>query len=175
MSVMTSQITGISIVCSAVCPAADKKNIKTPRHWPLGNSPVTGKFPAKRASNAVNVSIGWRHHWCRKTDGILLKYHSINWENKPSWSDICQLLFYFRDLSHIFIVDSHLKVFPALSQHSLPDHPVIPGQIPIDLDKQARHCHQRFMRVSWRRHRGRQPGQGATEVTWSNQEKCPAK
>ena len=27
-----------------------------------GNSPVTGEFPAKRASNAENVSIWWRHH-----------------------------------------------------------------------------------------------------------------
>ena len=27
-----------------------------------GNSPVTGKFPAQRASNAENVSIWWRHH-----------------------------------------------------------------------------------------------------------------
>ena len=27
-----------------------------------GNSPVTGEFPAHRASNAENVSIGWRHH-----------------------------------------------------------------------------------------------------------------
>ena len=27
-----------------------------------GNSPVTGEFPAQRASNAENVSIGWRHH-----------------------------------------------------------------------------------------------------------------
>ena len=26
------------------------------------NSPVTGEFPAQRASNAENVSIGWRHH-----------------------------------------------------------------------------------------------------------------
>ena len=36
-----------------------------------GNSPVTGEFPAQRASNAENVSIWWRHHtpnitflWC---------------------------------------------------------------------------------------------------------------
>ena len=28
----------------------------------VGNSPVTGEFPAKRASNAQNVSIWWRHH-----------------------------------------------------------------------------------------------------------------
>ena len=27
-----------------------------------GNSPVTGEFPAKRASNAKNGSIWWRHH-----------------------------------------------------------------------------------------------------------------
>ena len=27
-----------------------------------GNSPVTGEFPAQRASNAENVSIWWRYH-----------------------------------------------------------------------------------------------------------------
>ena len=27
-----------------------------------GNSPVTGEFPAQRASNAENVSIWWHHH-----------------------------------------------------------------------------------------------------------------
>ena len=27
-----------------------------------GNSPVTGEFPTKRASNAENVFIWWRHH-----------------------------------------------------------------------------------------------------------------
>ena len=34
-----------------------KENIKAPRHWPLwGNSPVTGEFPAQRASNAEMFS-----------------------------------------------------------------------------------------------------------------------
>ena len=28
----------------------------------VGNSPVTGEFPAQRASNSENVSIWWRHH-----------------------------------------------------------------------------------------------------------------
>ena len=28
----------------------------------VGNSPVTGEFPAQRASNAENASIWWRHH-----------------------------------------------------------------------------------------------------------------
>ena len=27
-----------------------------------GNSPVTGEFPAQRASNAKNIFIWWRHH-----------------------------------------------------------------------------------------------------------------
>ena len=27
-----------------------------------GNSPVTGDFPAQRASNAIIFSIWWRHH-----------------------------------------------------------------------------------------------------------------
>ena len=40
-----------------------KENNKAPRYWPrAGNSPVTGEFPAQRASNAENVSIWWRHH-----------------------------------------------------------------------------------------------------------------
>ena len=33
----------------------------------VGNSPVTGEFPAQMASNMENVSIWWRHHdgfWC---------------------------------------------------------------------------------------------------------------
>ena len=28
----------------------------------VGNSPLTGEFPAQMASNAENVSIWWRHH-----------------------------------------------------------------------------------------------------------------
>ena len=39
-----------------------KENIKALRCWPAGNSPVTGEFPAQRASYAENASIWWRHH-----------------------------------------------------------------------------------------------------------------
>ena len=40
-----------------------KKNNKAPRHWPFqGNPPVAGGFPSRRASNAENVFIWWRHH-----------------------------------------------------------------------------------------------------------------
>ena len=37
-----------------------KENIKAPRHWPLW--PVTGEFPAQKASDAENIPIWWRHH-----------------------------------------------------------------------------------------------------------------
>ena len=37
-----------------------------------GNSPVTGEFPAQRASNAENFSIWWRHH---DVAGPLTRHH----------------------------------------------------------------------------------------------------
>ena len=53
---------------------ADNDNTRLP-NWPRvktsklrvtglceGNSPVTGEFPAQRASNAENVSVWWNHH-----------------------------------------------------------------------------------------------------------------
>ena len=41
-----------------------------------GNSPVTGKFPAERASNAENVPIWWRHHeWQMRSHCISFDFH----------------------------------------------------------------------------------------------------
>ena len=48
MSVIASQITGVSIVYSAVCSGADKKH----RNSASLAFVVTGEFPAQRASNA---------------------------------------------------------------------------------------------------------------------------
>ena len=64
MSVKALQITGVSIVCSTVCPGADKIKTLKCRVTGLceGNLPVTGGFPSRRVSNAENVSIWWRHH-----------------------------------------------------------------------------------------------------------------
>ena len=74
MSAMASQITSLTTVYSNVHSGADQRKHQTPRHWPLcGNSPVTGEFPAQKASNAKNVSIWWRHHvWL------------VAWRSKPS-------------------------------------------------------------------------------------------
>ena len=66
MSAMASQITSVS---SVWLTARSKKTSKL-RVTGLcaGNSPVTGEFPAQRASNAENVSIWWRHHGVRNTN-----------------------------------------------------------------------------------------------------------
>ena len=65
MIAMTSQINGVSFVCSTCVfmPRISKKSSKL-RVTGLceGNSPVTGRFPSQRASNAENVFIWWRHH-----------------------------------------------------------------------------------------------------------------
>ena len=67
MGAMTSQITGVSIVYSTVFIRRRWKNTSKLHVTGLcdGISPVTGEFPAQRASNAENVSIWWRHHECR--------------------------------------------------------------------------------------------------------------
>ena len=58
MNSMASQITSLTFIRAQI-----KENIKAPRHWPLcGKFTGTGEFPVRRASNAENVSIWWRHH-----------------------------------------------------------------------------------------------------------------
>ena len=64
MSAMASQITSLTIVYLTVNSGRRSKKTSKLRVTGLcaGNSPVTGEFPAQRASNAENVSIWWRHH-----------------------------------------------------------------------------------------------------------------
>ena len=61
MSATVSQITSLKIVFSTVYSAADQRNIKAPRHWPLWGE-FTGDRWKKRASDAENVSFWWCHH-----------------------------------------------------------------------------------------------------------------
>ena len=63
ISAIASLITSLTSVYSTVYSGADKKKSKL--HVTglcVGNSPVTGEFPAQMASNAENVSTWWRHH-----------------------------------------------------------------------------------------------------------------
>ena len=64
MSPMASKITSLTIVYSTVRSSSRSKKTSKRRVTGLcaGNSPVTGEFPAQRASNAEKVSIWWRHH-----------------------------------------------------------------------------------------------------------------
>ena len=77
-----------------------------------GNSPVTGEFPAQRASNAENVSIWWRHHEKNTSpDFIVVKpgnslnikilSHQINQSN-AHWR-VKSIKFKFKFLIHHFI------------------------------------------------------------------------
>ena len=47
----------------------------------VGNSPVTGEFPAQRASNAENVSI-----WCRLHTGMMSLHYNGLWQHS-----VCRL------------------------------------------------------------------------------------
>ena len=64
MNAMASQITSLTIVYPSFLFRRRSKKTSKLRVTGLceGNSPVTGEFPAQRASNAENVSIWWRHH-----------------------------------------------------------------------------------------------------------------
>ena len=62
MSAMASQIISLTIVYSTVYSGTDQRKHQSSASLGLcGNSPVTGEFPAQRASIAENVSIWWRH------------------------------------------------------------------------------------------------------------------
>ena len=71
----------------------------------VGNSPVTGEFPAQRASNVENVSIWWRHHEaCRFTVmcNIIVSLIPTHW-GRDKMGDISQTTF-----SHAF---SCMKIY----------------------------------------------------------------
>ena len=64
MGAMVCQITSLTIVYSIVCSGADQREHQSSASLAFvrRNPPVTGEFPAQRASNPENVSIWWRHH-----------------------------------------------------------------------------------------------------------------
>ena len=48
----------------------------------VGNSPVTGEFPAQMASNAENASIWWRHHKSVKLSCQQYGRNHQNWDQQ---------------------------------------------------------------------------------------------
>ena len=51
----------------------------------VGNSPMTGKFPAQKASNAENVSIWWRHHEYIRVPTPAWQKHGMNNGDNSLW------------------------------------------------------------------------------------------
>ena len=92
---------------------AVKKNIKTPRHWPLCGE-VTGDrwIPRTKASIKENVPISWRHHGAREVLKVWDPWLNIsncseNWQvtrHHFCWS-ACQIskqYKHFNTQSHVF-------------------------------------------------------------------------
>ena len=77
MSGMTSQITS---------PTTGYSTKKTSKLCATGlcegNSPVTGEFPAQRASNAEKASIWWRHH------DVARSHHRSNIQDKVKFKAV---------------------------------------------------------------------------------------
>ena len=99
MSAMASQSTSLTIVYSTVYSRCRSKKTSKLRVTGLceGNSPVTGEFPAQRASNAENISIRWRHQM------TVLGHHSANWK---VIYDVHQLSLAFNDsVTHLPTTD----------------------------------------------------------------------
>ena len=86
-----------------------------------GNSPVTGEFPAQRASNAEKVSIRWRNHasnhnmymYVSAFRWYLLRYFKIQtvmWQN-----DYCSLWWIFSS----YFLSKNTKYNPNIYWHDI--------------------------------------------------------
>ena len=94
------------------------------------NSPVTGEFPAQRASNSENVSIWWRHHGHQTTvptnmhlsvkqiEGILPKGHClpcVSMAGRPFWQDTIEIL----GIWHARAISNHSVSLTLRSTHDM--------------------------------------------------------
>ena len=122
MGAVTSQITSLTIVCllTRLFRRRSKKTSKL-RVTGLcaGNSPVTGEFPAQRASNAENVSIWWRHHEVRQNANCVHIFAEA--EQYMSWSTV----FHCNSLNGFF-VKCHWTCWPMHDQSPMIDHMIEP-------------------------------------------------
>ena len=94
MDAMASLITSLTIVYSFVYSEVDQRKHQAVRHRTCaGNSPVTGEFPAQRASNTENVCIWWRYH---EQDGRAIATTPVNSPHK--WP-VTRKMFPFDDVN----------------------------------------------------------------------------
>ena len=85
MSAMSSQITGVSIVCSTVFQAQIKGNINVPRQLPLwGESTGDRWIPLTKGQLLGNLSIWWRYH-------DFVKYYKLKMNIKQTNNGVFQI------------------------------------------------------------------------------------
>ena len=73
MSVIASQITGVSIVYSTFVQEQINENIIATRHWPFCGEFTGDRWNPRtqRATNAENGSIWWRHHGVNNAEKLI--------------------------------------------------------------------------------------------------------
>ena len=118
MGTMTSQITSLMIVYSTVYSSRRLKKTSKLRVTGLceGNSPVTGEFPAQRASDTENVFFWWSHHDGGKMPQefgcalyIACHYKTFSMLCIHYCNAICGIMFHWSILEHNKTFGSHLK------------------------------------------------------------------
>ena len=117
MSAIASHITSLTIVYSKHRSKETSKFLVT--GLCAGNSPVTGEFPAQRASNVENVSIWWRHHgWWQQAN--------ITYNTTEFW---------------IEEYGAHSPVVPQVLSHTCPWVPGFAGVRKICISNAGTHGH----------------------------------
>ena len=75
-----------------------------------GMSPVTGEFPAQRASNAANVSIWWRHHdTIQPHNATLIIIVSIKLD-PATWQANIQPNYTIAALNNCWVIEMYMRV-----------------------------------------------------------------
>ena len=75
MNIVAKTFNRISTFIQPFVQTQIEENIKAPRHWPFcAEFTGTGEFLAQMASNAVNVSVWWRHRDFTDLHVVLYKY-----------------------------------------------------------------------------------------------------
>ena len=90
-----------------------------------GNSPVTGEFPAQRASNAEIVSIWWRHH-----ELIMTNLNSIIWPGSGSLPTLLQMQ---HSSGNFILLNYSWTQWLPVSQKCFPWIPICTETLNIDL------------------------------------------
>ena len=120
MTTMVSQITSLTVVYSVVYSGADQRKHQSSASMAFVRGIHRGRWiPVRRASNAENVSIWWRHHdlgiftaqpiifMCWDLNGFKQKNHLY----LPNWNTSHKYRFLF--ISHHIVLHVHGCVIPT--------------------------------------------------------------